>query len=164
MRPSPRKSRPHALLSAFVTAIAVAVPLVLLAAQGCGLQGEGQRCSKETAPTHDGSEDCAAGLKCISVLGASSDICCPENGASDNLNCQAQNNGAGGGATSPTSAATTGTSTGTSTSTGTGTGAGGSGGGGGGTSTSTGTSTGTSTSTATSTSTGTGAGGAGGGP
>jgi hypothetical protein len=144
-RPSTRKSRPHAALSALITAIAVTVPLVLVTAQGCGLQGEGQRCSRETATTHDGSEDCAAGLICTPVLGAQSDICCPS-GASDNLNCQAQNDGAGGGMSTSTGTATTSSSTGTGTSTGTGAGGGG------------GTSTGTSTST------GTGAGGAGGGP
>jgi hypothetical protein len=144
-RPSPRKSRPHAALSAFVAALAVAVPLVLVTASGCGLQGEGQRCSRETAATHDGSEDCAEGLICTTVLGANSDICCPQ-GASDNLNCQAQTDNTGGSTSATTTTATTGATTTGATTTGATT------------------STATSTSTGTGTSTSTGAGGAGGGP
>ena len=132
-----------------ITALAVTVPLLLVLAQGCGLQGEGQICNMETASTHDGSEDCADGLKCTTVPGASSQICCPE-GASDNLNCQAQSNGVGGSASTTTGATTTGATTGTGTSTSS--------------STASSSSASSSAASSSSASTGTGAGGAGGGP
>ena len=155
--PSTRKGRIYATLAALAATIAVVIPLAVTA-PGCGLQAEGQRCSKDTLMTHDGSDDCGEGLICTTVIGANSDICCPT-GVSDNANCQAQI----GGTTSTGGSTSAGPSTSAGTSTSSSTGAGGSGGAGGGTSTSTGTSTGTSTSAGTSTSTGTGAGGAGGG-
>ncbi len=125
-RPSTRKGRIYATLAALAATITVAVPLALTV-PGCGLQSEGQRCSKETTATHDGSEDCAEGLVCTSVVGSNTDVCCPESGTITNANCQAQIDGT---STSTSSGATStgaggaggGTSTGTSTSTSTGAG------------------------------------------
>jgi hypothetical protein len=143
-RPSTRKGRIYATLAALAATFLVVIPLAVTA-PGCGLQAEGQRCSKDTLATHDGSDDCGEGLYCTTVLGANTDICCPK-GASENANCQAQVGGttsSGGTSASVGASTSASTSTSASASTSTGTGAGG------------GSSTGTSTST--------GAGGADGG-
>lgn len=109
--------------------VLASVPLLLaLAAPGCSLQGEGERCSRKAGPT--GNEDCQSGLVCksSSELGGDSDICCPE-GASNEPACIP-----GGGTTSSTGTGGGGTTTSTTTtSTGTagGGGAGGTGGAGG---------------------------------
>jgi hypothetical protein len=60
----------------------------VLATSGCSRQGEGERC--DLANGKSGSDsDCADGLVCTSgqQLGRSSDICCPENRASQELSC-----------------------------------------------------------------------------
>jgi hypothetical protein len=128
-------------LSAFVLALlpAAAAAALSLGVPGCGLQGEGQRCDRNTQATHDGSDDCAPPLVCKSKgeLMGNSDICCPV-GPSTNPACipgggvgggasttdaattAATTAGAGGagGATSATTATAASTGTGTSTSTG----------------------------------------------
>ncbi len=155
-RSSPLKGRPYAILAAILAATALTVPVVLTA-PGCGLQGEGQRCDRNTAVTPSdpttGNDDCGEGLECRSkdLLGGSADICCPKNnGQSDNPNCQI-GGGEGGGSAASSSAMTSAAAT---TSSGTSTGA----------ATSSASSSSATTSSGTSTSTGTGSGGAGGGP
>lgn len=111
------------LFPGLTLAVVVAFAMV---APACGKQGQGERCSRL-----NGNEDCEVGLTCVdgSILGQTSDLCCPEPLAAATDRRCSPNTGIGGGdGTGGTATTTTTTTTGTGGTGGAATGGGGSGG------------------------------------